>query len=142
MQILNLVSRAVSVPKIPRPPPPDAHSTLFSQARASATHYPPLPLTFHWRCCQASCGANNAVVTSTHFTQLRHHSASRGVMYWAPSYRLSDCVECEHRACEWCLLLQVESQSDRTSLKDETDPVGVWHRIGIWEQGRQFGESV
>lgn len=117
-QILNLVSRAVPGPKIPRPPPTNAHSTSLPQPRASVTHYPPLLLTSHWRCRRTGCGANNAVVTSTHFTQLRHKSAPRGMMYWVPSYRLSYCVECEHQACEWCLLRQVESQAHWTSLKD------------------------
>ena len=140
--IPDMVSRTVFVPKIPHSSSPDAHLSSCSRPYASATHRPALPLTFHWRCCRAGCRANNAVVTSTHFTQLHHISLPGERRYCAPSYRLSKCAECEHQACEYCLLLQVEGQSEWRGSDSETDPVGVWLRIGMWEQGRQFGGNV
>ena len=141
-RIPDLVSRRVFVPKIPQPSSFDGDMSCCTRSHASATHDPSLPLIFHWRCCRAGCRANNAVVTSTHFTQLRHISAPRGKRYWAPSYRLSKCIECENRACEWCLLLQVEGQSEWRGSDSETDSVGVWLRIGMWEWGRQFGGNL
>jgi hypothetical protein len=130
-RIPDLVSGTVLVPRIPQSCPSDANLSSCTRLRASATHCPPLRTTFHWRCCRAGCRANNAVVTSTHFTQLHHISLPGDRRYGAPIYRLSKCAECEHRACEYCLLLQVKGHSEWSGSDRETDSADAWLRIGM-----------
>lgn len=135
----NFVLPTVSVPNIPKPASPNAHLSPSSRPHAPAIHTPALPLTFHWRCCRSGCRANNIVCTTTHFTHLLICD-SHDIWYRAPSYRLDKCSDCQHRPCEWCLLLQVEGQSEWRGSERETGLVGVWRRIGMWKEGRHFGD--
>lgn len=38
--------------------------------------------------------------------------------------------------------MRVEGQSEWRGPGSETDSVGVWWRIGMWEQGWQFGGNM
>lgn len=125
-RIRDLVSRKMSNPKIRQSPSFDGDMSPCSRPCTSATHYPLLPLTFHWRCCLPGCRANNAVLTSTHFTHLCHINAPGDKRSRMPSYRLSRCTECEHRACDWCLLLRVQGESEWRASDSENDHIGVW----------------
>lgn len=136
--------RTVATPRIAQPPSPNAHLTHHSQPCASATHTPPLPLMFLWRCCRSDCRTSNTHFTTTHFTRLHHVRGRLERWTWAPSYRKDSCQECNHAACETCLLLQVEGHSEWKGAEVEsefgqTGDVGVWRRIGFWDEGRRFG---
>ena len=138
-QSRNIISHTVNVPRLSQPPSPSTHPLQSSQPRASATHNPSLPLIFHWRCCLSGCSTKNTHFTAIHFTRLRVRRLL-DMWYWTPSYRVSKCRECQHQACEMCILLQVKGESEWKGEKlesgfRETGDVGVWKRIGIWGEG-------
>lgn len=137
-------ARQLATPKVSKASSPNARLTPLSQPRASTVHNPPLPLIFLWRCCRSDCRANNHFFTKTHFTRLRHVRGLVDTWSWAPSYRTDKCQECKHEACEICLLLQVEGESEWKGAEAENDfgetgDVGVWRRVGFWGEGRRFG---
>jgi hypothetical protein len=124
------IPQKIIVPGLLHSSSPSAHLRLHAQSHASATHGPYLPLTFQWRCCCSGCLNNNSVSTTTPFAYLRHARELKDTWYWAPSYRLDKCSECQHQACEICLMLQTEGHIERQSAEAEenfekTGDVGI-----------------
>ena len=140
----KLKSRTVVMPMISYLSSPGIYPQPHVQPRASATHAPPLPVAFRWRCCRSGCLTTNKLHTSTHFTRLSHVHGLQDTVYWTPSYRLDRCSDCQHQACKICLLLEVEGQSEWKAAEaevdfDKTGQLGIWRRIGYWGEGRRFG---
>lgn len=86
------------------------HKDLQLSIVNSKANMPPLEiaLTLHYRCCRSNCHADNrvATMTSPNLT-CRAHGLQRR-RDWTLSYRLDECRECWHVACNECLFLQVE----------------------------------
>lgn len=118
-------------------PPEPSHQPSLNTA--SATHHPPLPVIFHWRCCDIDCNSKNEYHTTVHFTR----SAFSGS--YVPGYHLDHCRGCGQLACEKCMFLQVEAVSEGESEGKSDGEKGnddVWERIGIWGDGRGRGSEV
>lgn len=140
----KLKSRTVVMPMISYLSFAGIYPQAHVQPRASATHAPPLPVAFRWRCCRSGCLTTNKLHTSTHFTRLSHVRGLQDTAYWTSSYRLDRCSDCQHQACEICLLLEVEGHGEWKAAEaevgfDETGGLGIWRRIGYWGEVRRFG---